>query len=415
VTPPDAPAARAPAVRFILVAVLLDVIGIGVMLPVMPALVGEFTQDRAAQAHWYGLLTVTFGAMQFLCAPLLGALSDRVGRRPVLLLSITGLGLMFLVTAWAPSLAVLVASRVLGGALSASMSVAQAYVADITAPADRARYFGLVGAAFGMGFVIGPVIGGLLGAHDVRWPFYLAAALAFVNAAYGLLVLPESLPRDRRTPIRWRKANPFGALVGLTRLARVGPLVGVGALANLAQFVLHTVWVLYTSFRFGWGPRESGLSLFVVGVMVAIVQGALLSPLLRRFGERGVVLAGLSSATLAFVSYGLATAGWVMYATLVFNVLSFAVGAAINAMVSRAAPPNEQGLAMGAVSSVNSLMSVLAPTLGAPLLGAVSHFPVDDWRMGAPFFLAAGLNTVALAIAAVWFRRRPAHAATAAV
>ena len=264
---------RRPAIPFILVTLLIDVMGIGLLLPVLPALVGEFTASRDAQTYWYGAMIVTFGLTQFVCSPLLGAISDRFGRRPVLLGSIAGLGTMFLLSALATSLTGLLLARVLGGALAANFAVANAYVADLTAPESRARSFGLVGAAFGVGYIVGPMVGGLLGSIDIRLPFYAAATLSGLNFLYGLLLVPESLPPERRKPIQWRRANPVASLYGLARLRAVGALVAVIALANLAQFILYSTWVLFTNFRFGWGPRETGLSLFVVGVMAAAGAG----------------------------------------------------------------------------------------------------------------------------------------------
>jgi DHA1 family tetracycline resistance protein-like MFS transporter len=401
---------KQPAIAFILVTVLIDVMGIGLLLPVIPLLVGEFTTSREAQTYGYGVLMVAFGAAQFVCAPLLGALSDRFGRRPVLLAAIAGLGAMFYLSAVVESLAALIATRVLGGALAANFSVATAYVADITAPERRAQGFGMIGAAFGIGFIVGPAAGGLLGAIDIRLPFYVAAALALVNTMYGFLVLPESLPRERRKAVQLARANPFGALAGLARLRSVGALVAVIGLFNLAQFVLHGIWVLYTTFRFDWGPLEAGMSLFIVGLNAALVQGGLLGWLLARLGERRVVIAGLSSGLLAYLGYALATQGWMMYAIIVANLLAFAVGPALNAIVSKAADPREQGLAMGSLASLGSLTAVIAPLLGAPLLAEVSHLPAGDWRIGAPFFLSAALQAIALALA-VWHfarQRRPA-------
>jgi DHA1 family tetracycline resistance protein-like MFS transporter len=346
--------------------------------------------------------------MQFLCAPLLGALSDRYGRRPVLLAAIAGLGTMFLLSALVTSLPALLATRVLGGALAANFSVANAYVADISTHEARARGFGMIGAAFGIGFIVGPMAGGLLGHIDVRLPFYAAAALSALNVLYGWFVLPESLPHDRRKAVDLAKANPLASLAGLARLKNVGALVAVIALVNLAQFILHGVWVLYTGFRFDWGPREAGLSLFVVGLAAATVQGGLLGLLLRRLGERRLVVAGIASGTLAFAGYGLATHGWMMYAIIAANLLAFAVGPALNAIVSRAADPREQGLVMGSLSSLASLVAVIAPFLGIPLLAEASRTAAEDWRIGAPFFLSALLNFAALVLAAWHFaRERP--------
>ncbi len=399
---------RRPAIPFILVTLLIDVMGFGLLLPVLPALVGEFTASRDAQTYWYGAMIVTFGLTQFVCSPLLGAISDRFGRRPVLLGSIAGLGTMFLLSALATSLTGLLLARVLGGVLAANFAVANAYVADLTAPENRARSFGLVGAAFGIGYIVGPMVGGLLGSIDIRLPFYAAAGLSGLNFLYGLLLVPESLPPERRKPIQWRRANPVASLYGLARLRAVGALVAVIALANLAQFILYSTWVLFTNFRFGWGPRETGLSLFVVGVMAALVQGGLLGRLMKTLGERRLVLAGLASGTLAYAAYGLTTVGWVMYVIIVINLLAFAIGPALNAIVSKAADPAEQGLAMGSLTSLSALMAVLAPFIGTPLLATVSHLPAQDWRIGAPFFMSALLSLLALVIASVHFRRHSA-------
>lgn len=400
---------RTPSIVFILITVLVDVMGIGLLLPVLPSLVGEFTGSRDAQTLWYGALMIAFGLSQFLCAPLLGALSDRFGRRPVLLVSIAGLGTMFFLSTVVTSLGALLVTRILGGALAANFAVANAYVADITTKEARAKSFGMIGGAFGVGFIIGPAVGGALGAVDVRLPFYASAALAMANFLYGWFVLPESLPRDRRKAFNLAQANPFLAFAGLARLKSVGSLVIVIALFVLAQFILHGTWVLYTEFRFGWGPRENGLSLTVVGIQAALVQGVLLGSLLKRFGERKVVLLGMISGLLAYAAYGLVTVGWAMYAVIFANLLGFAVAPALNAIVSKAADPREQGLAMGALSSLSSLMAVIAPLLGAPLLAAVSHLPAGDWRIGAPFFMSALLQAIALALAARYFAHQRAQ------
>ncbi|HZI83969.1 MAG TPA: MFS transporter, partial [Casimicrobiaceae bacterium] len=285
---------------FIFVVVFIDVLGIGIALPVLPLLVGEFTASRELQSYWYGALVVTYGVMQFFCAPLLGALSDRFGRRPLLLWSLLGLGSHFLLLALAPSLPWMFAARVLGGTAGASFTVANAYASDVTSSDGRAAAFGLVGAAFGLGFIFGPMIGGLLGGTDLRLPFYAAAGLSLINAAYGYFVVPESLPRERRRPFLLSRANPLAALLALGRHREIGSLVIVFALVVLAQLILQVTWVLYTNFRFDWGPRDNGFALFCVGLVATVVQGALLGGLLKRFGETRLALSGLAVGAVAY-------------------------------------------------------------------------------------------------------------------
>ena len=400
-----------PALPFILITVVIDLIGIGLIIPVLPVIVGEFTNSPDQQAYWYGALAASFGIAQFLSAPLLGALSDRYGRRPLLLLGIAGLGINFLVTALATSLWALLIARLVGGSLSANLAVANAYVADITAPEDRAKRFGALGAAFGVGFIIGPVIGGLLGQYSPRWPFFAAAGLCGLNWLYGLLILPESLPRARRSPFKPARANPFSSLGKLFMLRGVGALVAVIALTNLAQFILQTTWVLYTTFRFGWGPRENGISLFVVGIVAAVTQGFLLGVLLKHAAPKNIAMAGLASGIVAFTLYGLATQSWMMYVIIFGNFLAFAANAALLSIVSSAADPARQGVTMGALSSLSSLMIVVAPLLGAPLFAQVTHLDHTDWRVGAPFFLSALLQAGALFFAQRHFAKRPVVAA----
>jgi DHA1 family tetracycline resistance protein-like MFS transporter len=397
---------------FILVVVFIDVLGIGIALPVIPMLVGLYTPNREMQAYWYGLLVVAYGVMQFFCAPLLGALSDRFGRRPILLWSLLGLGVHFLLLGLAPSLALMLLARIIGGTAGASFSVANAYASDVTPPERRAKSFGMIGAAFGLGFIVGPMLGGLLGSVDLHLPFFAAGALSLINAVYGYLVVPESLPRGRRAPFALARANPFAALPALARHPEIGSLVAVFALVILAQLILQTTWVLYTHFRFGWGPRENGFALFCVGLVAAIVQGGLLGPLLRRFGDVRLVLLGLTIGTGAYLLYGLAPQGWMMYAIIIGNFLSFAAGPALQGMVSNAVDPTEQGVTMGALNSINSVMFVVAPLIGAPLLALVSQMAPSDWRIGATFYVSAALQIVALLVARRHFAARRIVAAT---
>lgn len=397
--PERRPVGRSAGIGFIMITVLIDMISIGLIIPVLPALIGSFTQSPAEQAWWYGAVAFAFGFANFIAAPILGALSDRFGRRPVLLLGFCGLALNFFATALAGSLVALVGIRLLGGAMQANAAVANAYVADITPPELRARRFGLLGAMFGLGFILGPVIGGILGAKNLHLPFFVAGSLSILNLLYGYFVLPESLPTERRTRIKWLSANPVSALRKLGQLEGIGPLVAVVGLVSLAQFTLHTSWVLHNSFRFGWGPGENGWSLFAVGVMSVLVQGFLLKHFLRIFGARKLTAIGLTSGAVAYLLWGMATEGWMMYAVIACNVLAFGTAAAVQSLISNSAEAHNQGQTMGAVSSLNSLMAVLAPMFGAPLLAVVSHLPPHDWRVGAPFFFCALLQGIAAILA----------------
>ncbi len=398
--------------RFIMLVVLIDMLAVGIIVPVLPALVGRFTSDPGDQARWYGVIAVSYAVSQFVSAPLLGALSDRYGRRPLLLLGFCGLALNFFATALASALWMLVASRIVGGAMQANAAVANAYVADITAPQDRAKRFGMLGAMFGLGFILGPVLGGVLGGIDLHLPFFAAGVLTLLNLVYGYFALPESLGPERRRSLDWRRANPLTSLRDLVALKGVGLLVGVLAFAGLAQFSLYTVWVLYGSFRFGWGPTENGWSLAAVGIVSALVQGVLLGRLLKQFGAQQLAVIGLVSSTLAFTAWGLVTEGWMMFVVIAFNVLGSAVAASLQGLVSSAADEKTQGQTLGAVSSLSSLMAVVAPALAAPLMATVSHLPSTDWRTGAPMFFCAALQAAALLLATVHFRRMARRKAT---
>ncbi len=404
--PAGARTARAAAMPFIMITVLIDMMSIGLIVPVLPGLVGSFTSSQTDQAWWYGAVTFSFSLANFLASPVIGALSDRYGRRPVLLVGFCALGLSFFTTALATALWMLIVVRLFSGAMQSNLSVANAYVADITEPADRARRFGQLGAMFGIGFILGPVVGGLLGDIDLHLPFYAAGVLAMLNLAYGWFVLPESLPASRRRPIDWATAlNPVKSLASLGRLKGIGLLVAVIACTALAQFVLYTSWVLYTTFKFGWGPMQNGWSLFTVGVMSALVQGVLLGKLLKRYSPQRLAVVGLVSSSVAYYCWGLASDGWMIYAIILCNVLGFTVSASLQSLVSGAADPTTQGTTMGAVSGLQSLMAVIAPVLSAPLLGIVSHLPRGDWRIGMPFYFCGIVQTVALVLAIWHFRK----------
>ncbi|MBU6260334.1 MAG: MFS transporter [Burkholderiales bacterium] len=390
-------------------------VSIGLIIPVLPHIVGLFTHGKTEQTWWSGAVFLAFSSANFLASPVLGALSDRYGRRPVLLIGFSGLALSTIVTGLATHLWMLIAVRLVSGAMQANVSVAQAYVADITPPAERARRFGLLGAMFGIGFILGPVLGGILGAVNIRLPFFVAGGLSCVNWLYGWFILPESLPPERRRPFEWRRAHPLAALRGLSELQGVGLLVATVGLLSLAQFTMHTSWVLYTDFKFGWGPGQVGWSLFTVGLVSAFSQGVLLKHLLARVSAPRLALFSIASSMLTFLCIGLATQGWMLYAIIVVGNIAGAGGAAtIQSLISNAADAQNQGQTMGSVGSLNSLAAVTAPLFATPLLGAVSKLDPASWKMGLPFFFCAALAALSLSFALVHFRRPPATAAAAA-
>ncbi|MCE2988886.1 MAG: TCR/Tet family MFS transporter, partial [Nitrosomonadaceae bacterium] len=406
-------AAKQRGFRFVLAVVFLDMLGVGLAVPVLPLLVGDFVSQPDAQARWYGVLAMTFGLMQFLCMPLLGAFSDKIGRKPVLIFSSAGMGLNFLVTAWAPSLAWLFVGRFIGGACAASMSTASAYASDISTPANRAKTFGLIGAAFGVGFIAGPMLGGVLGSVDYQLPFYVGAGLCFANAIFGYFFVEESLPKNKRSAFSFAKSNPFSSFRRLFARADIGALIIVFALASFAQILQQTTWVLYTHFKFGWGPKENGIALFLVGLTAAVVQAAMLPRLIRAMGEVKLSLIGMAVAVVAYFANGLASAGWVIYVLVVANFLSYAAGPALQAIVSKATDPREQGALMGSLQSLSSVSIVIAPIVSTVILAEVSHYPMSDWRLGAVFYLAAFLQLIGVLLAWRFFAQRgiPVHPA----
>jgi DHA1 family tetracycline resistance protein-like MFS transporter len=350
--------------------------------------------------------------MQFCSAPLLGALSDRFGRRPVLLISTFGLACDFLLVALAPSLWIILIARLLGGITASSFSVSSAYIADVTSPETRSKSLGLIGAAFGLGFIVGPALGGVLGNSNPRLPYFVAAGLATINFCYGVLILPESLPRESRSPFRLARANPFSAIANIVRVHSVGTLVLVITLINLAAFVLRSTWVLYTTFRFGWTPRDNGLALLAVGACAALVQGFLMGPILKKVGERRSVLLGTLSGGLAYFAYGLVTHGWMLYPIIFLDFMSNVAAPALQGIISKAVGAKEQGVTLGAVNGLASVMLVIAPLIGATAIGAVATLPVNDFRVGGSFYLSGLLEFCALIFLWRFFSRRPLLAVT---
>jgi DHA1 family tetracycline resistance protein-like MFS transporter len=403
--------ARPPALRFVLFVVLLDVLGFGLLIPVGPDLVmklqGGTERDAAPVVGW---LMAAFSLMVFLGAPLLGALSDRFGRRPVLLLSMLGAGLDYFAMALAPSLAWLFVTRVINGLTGASVTVANAYIADVTPPEKRAAAFGLFGATFGVGFVAGPLLGGLLGSYDIHYPFFAAGALTLVNWLYGWFVLPESLPPERRT--RHAVRSPFAALAVFARYPLALRLAGALFFVNVAQFALHATWRLYTGHRYGWGPSGTGWSLFAVGIGAFVVQGGLARHVVPALGERRSIVVGLVFATVAYVGYALATEGWMIYVAIAIASFGGIAMPAMQSLITRSVRPDEQGAVQGGLTSAQSLANIAGVLLGA----WVFAWSIDPERPGTHpgtvYFASAGLAAIGL-VATILTVRRPQPAAPA--
>jgi len=388
------------AAAFIFVTILLDMLATGIVIPILPKLVESFASNDTAQAaRIFGLFGTVWALMQFIFSPVAGALSDRFGRRPVVLISNFGLAADYVLMALAPSLGWLFVGRVISGITSASISTAFAYIADLTPPEQRAAVFGRIGAAFGAGFILGPALGGLLGNIEPRLPFWVAAGLSFANALYGLLILPESLSPERRSPFRWSNANPMGAL-NLLRTERV--LAGLSwsnFIAQVAHVVLPSTFVLYSTYRYGWDAKTVGLTLALVGVCSVVVQGVGIGPIVQRFGERRALLIGLSFGAIGFVIFGLAPTGWLFWLGIPVMSLWGLAGAATQALMTRLVAPEQQSQLQGATASVQSLAQLAGPFLFT-LTFAYFIGPSAPAKLpGAPFLLACLLLLLALAIA----------------
>lgn len=391
------------SVVFVLITVFIDVLGIGLVVPILPKLVQSLLGGAVVEASFvYGLLVSLYAVMQFFCAPVLGALSDRFGRRPVILMALVGLGCDYILLSVAPTIWFLVVGRIVAGVFGATFTPAGAYIADVSPPEKRAANFGLIGVAFGLGFIAGPVLGGLLGETNLHLPFMVCAGLTFLNFLFGLLVMPESLRPENRRALQIGQMNPFGALRAVWRYRSVAMMLPVFAAAQLAQQGLQTVWVPYTTYRYGWGVAGVGLSLAIVGLLSAFSQGVLVRPMVGRFGEKKTLLASLMVAVVGMLLFGLATEGWMMYAVTALYCLGLGLlNPSVQGLLSRAMPANEQGLLQGAMTSVMTSAAIVGPLVanGSFALFISPGAPLE--LPGAPFFVGS-----ALCLAALWFARR---------
>jgi DHA1 family tetracycline resistance protein-like MFS transporter len=397
---------RRAALVFIFITVLLDILAFGMIIPVLPHLIASFyggDVSRAALTH--GIFASVFMVMQFVCSPIQGALSDRFGRRPVILLSNLGLGLDFILMAVAQTLPLLFIGRVLSGITSASFSTANAYIADVTPPEKRAAAFGKIGMAFGLGFIIAPAIGGWLGEFSIRAPFWVAAVLSLGNFCYGLLVLPESLPRERRAPFSWKRANPVASLSFLAHHPEVFALAGVLFLISMAHMVYPSTFVLYADYRFHWGSEMVGRTLAIVGVLSAVIQGGLIGRAIKAWGERRTLLFGLAMGTLGFGLYGLAPSGYWFWAAMPITAMwGFAMPAA-QSLMTRQVAPTEQGRLQGAISSLGSVAGIIAPLMFTQLFAEITRRHLHDAWVGLTFWLAGFMLLLALGLG--WRSTRP--------
>ncbi|MFM1961052.1 MAG: hypothetical protein RL588_2569 [Pseudomonadota bacterium] len=405
-----APAGRKAAFGFIFASALLNAVSFGVTIPVLPALIKEFAGgDTASAAEWNMVFGAVWGLMQFFFGPILGVLSDRIGRRPVLLISFLGLAFDFLFLVFAPSLMWLFVARIVNGMTAASFSTANAYVADVTPPEQRARYFGFMGASFGFGFLIGPVLGGLLagpfmeslvGDFAIRLPFAVAGALALLNFFYGLFVLPESLPPEKRSArFDWRRANPLGSLQFLREQGSLVGLATVGFLFQIAHNVLPAIFVLYTGYRYHWDIQTISLTMFLTGALGIFMQTLVVGPVVRRLGERGALLIGCAGAAFGFLAYGLAPTGIAYLAAAPVFALSNLLSPGLQGLMSRRVGPEVQGRLQGANQSLSGIATIIGPFLfGGSFAYALRHPALSAWP-GAPILIASALMFVALGVA----------------
>jgi len=396
---PEKSSGRA-AFTFILAMVFFDFLSVGIIAPIFPDLIRHFEGgDFARASNMLGYFLLAWATMQFIFSPILGAWSDRFGRRPIILISCFGLGIDYILMALAPSLRWLFVGRIISGITTSNVSTAFAYVTDTTTPENRAKAFGLISAAFGLGFVLGPVIGGILGNYNLRFPFWAAAALSLINALYGFFVLPESLPPEKRAKSAWHMANPLGSLKLFRSHPELSGLAVVITLYYLAHQSLMSIWAIYAEYRYGWGHRGVGISLGVVGISAALVSGVLVGPYVKRLGERFSLASGLLYGTLGFLCFGLAPRGWILLATIPFIALWGVAAPAIQSLMSSHVDHSSQGKLQGGINSLRALTGMVGPILYTQVFSAAISPSARIHLPGAPYLVASVLLGSSLLIA----------------
>ncbi|MFZ1809113.1 MAG: TCR/Tet family MFS transporter [Cyclobacteriaceae bacterium] len=391
---------RKAALGFIFVTLLIDVIGFGIIIPVMPKLIQELTGGTLAQASSYGgWLLFAYAFMQFICAPIVGNLSDQFGRRPILLASLFGFGIDYLFMAFAPTLAWLFLGRIVAGIMGASFTTASAYIADVSTPEKRAQNFGIIGAAFGLGFIIGPLVGGLVGAYGTRIPFFVAAGLTLINWLYGFFILPESLSSDNRRKFEWRRANPVGSLRALKRFPIIMGMVVSLVLVYISSHAVQTNWSYYTIEKFNWDEKMIGISLAVVGIVFATVQGGLIRIIIPKLGQERSVYMGLALYALGYFLYAFANQSWMMFAITIPYCLGGIAGPALQGIISNQVPANEQGELQGALTSLMSVTMIFGPLLMTQIFYFFTRVDAPIYFPGAPMVLGGVLTVISALLA----------------
>jgi DHA1 family tetracycline resistance protein-like MFS transporter len=395
---------RKASILFVFITLALDSIGLGIIIPVLPDVIRKFIADPSSAAKIYGYFIATYSLFLFISSPLLGKLSDRFGRRPVLLVSLFGAAADYLFMAFAPTLGLLFLGRFISGVCGASFTVASAYIADISDDSNRSKNFGIIGAGFGLGFILGPVIGGLLGSKGIQYPFIAAAVFNFLNFLFGWFVLPESLPVEKRRKIEWRQLNPLRSFNIFKRFPGIIVLVAVYTLLSMAHQTHPSMWTIYTEFRFGWTPAQVGISLTFVGVLSALSQGVLTGLFVKWFGEKKIILWGLYAETIAFSLFGLVVTGFQMYVVMGISSIFWASHPVIQSLISRQVSESEQGELQGALMSLNSVTSIINPLIMTWLFAMTSTATSAIYLPGSPYILSGGFFLVAAILATNWYR-----------